>query len=331
VTVWRRRATGNLRNVDITGALDRLDRYQRRRPWLSLPYAVIKRYGESDVGNLAATLAYYGFFSLFPLLLVLSSVAGYLLQDHPEFQDRVLTSAVAQFPIVGNQIQQDVGTIQGSGLAVVIGLALAVWAGLGGIRAAQHAMDTVWDVPRKRRPGTPKSIALALLTLLVLAAFIVTAAAVTFVIGSPDSVGSAVVWFVVTVIVNIVFFGLGFRVLTTADVDWRQVAPGSVLAGIGWTALLGVGGWIVSDRISSSSNIYGTFAVVIGLLGWIYLGAQLALLGAITNVVVSSRLCPRSLRGELTSADRLALRRSAGQEERRRDEDVDVSFDEPSR
>jgi hypothetical protein len=46
---------------------------------------------------------------------------------------------------------------------------------------------------------------------------------------------------------------------------------------------------------------------------------------------VSSRLWPRSLRGELTSADRLALRRSAGQEERRRDEDVDVSFDEPSR
>jgi YihY family inner membrane protein len=316
--------------VELGTVLDAVDRYQRRRAWLSIPFAVVKRYGESDVGNLAATLAYYGFFSVFPLLLVLSSIGGYLLQDQPDLQDRVLGSAFSQFPVVGEELRNNVGSIQGSGFAVVVGLVLAVWAGIGGIRAAQHAMDTVWDVPRKRRPGTPKSIGIALLTLLVLAAFIVATAAITFLTGLAGA-ASIAVGVAVSAIVNVLFFALGYRVLTTADVTWRQVAPGAALAGIAWTILFSIGGWLVSDRISSSGHIYGTFAVVIGLLGWIYLGAQIALLGAVTNVVISNRLWPRSLRGEMTSADRLALRRSAGQEERRGDEDVDVSFDEDRR
>ena len=289
----------------------------------------MKRFGELDAGKLAAALAYYGFFSLFPLLLVLSSVAGYLLQDYPDLQLRVLDSAVAQFPVVGPQLRQNVGSIRGSGVAVVIGLLLAVWAGLGAIRAAQSAMDAVWDVPRKRRPGTPKSIGLALLTLIVLAAFVVTATLVAW-LSTQGGIAGRMIGIVATLALNIGFFALGYRVLTTADISWRQVLPGAILAGIGWTALLALGSWIVSDRISSSGDMYGTFAVVIGLLGWIYLGAQLALLGAVIDVVVANRLWPRSLRGEMTSADRLALRRSADQEERRPEEKVEVAFEERS-
>jgi len=119
-------------------------------------------------------------------------------------------------------------------------------------------------------------------------------------------------------------------VLTTATVTWRQVLPGAILAGVGWTALLALGGWLVSSRISSSTHVYGTFAVVIGLLGWIYLGAQIALVGAVTNVVLAHRLWPRSLRGDLTAADRVALRRSAEQEERVPPESVDVTFGDRS-
>jgi hypothetical protein len=115
-------------------------------------------------------------------------------------------------------------------------------------------------------------------------------------------------------------------VLTAADLTWRQVLPGSCLAGIGWTVLLSLGGWIVADRVSSSSDVYGTFALVIGLLAWIYLGAQLTLYGAEVNAVQQHGLWPRSLQGELTEADRRALRRSAGQEERKEEEIVDVTF-----
>jgi len=318
---------GNRPFMNIAAALDAVDRTQRRHPWLSVPFAVVKRYGESDTGKLAATIAYYGFFSLFPLLLVLASIAGYVLQDRPDLQQRLLDSAFAQFPIVGTQIRENVGSIQGSGVAVGVGLALAIWAGLGGIRAAQSAMDTVWDVPRKRRPGAAKSIGLALITLVVLAGFILTAAVITFLAYSTGGLAGGVIQILASLVLNIGFFTLGYRVLTTANVTWRQAAPGAVLSGIGWTALLALGGWIVSDRITSATQVYGTFAVVIGLLAWIYLGAQVALFGAVTNVVIASRLWPRSLRGELTNADRVALRRSAGQEERKQEESVDVTFE----
>ncbi len=69
-----------------------------------------------------------------------------------------------------------VGSIEGSGVAVAFGLALALWAGLGGVRATQVAMDTVWDVPRKRRPGMPVSDRRASLMLVILGAFVVGAA-----------------------------------------------------------------------------------------------------------------------------------------------------------
>ena len=174
--------------MNVAAVLDGIDRLQRERSWLAVPFAVVKRYGESNIGNLAATIAYYGFFSLFPLLLVLTSVAGYLLHDRPDLQQQLLDSALAQFPIVGNQIRENVASVQGSGTAVAIGIVLALWAGLGGVRAVQGAMDTVWDVPRKRRPGFAKSVGIALLTLLVLAAFLVTAAFVTYFVGSTGGI-----------------------------------------------------------------------------------------------------------------------------------------------
>jgi YihY family inner membrane protein len=313
--------------VDLAAPLRAVDRVQRPRPWLSVPLAVIKRFGDCGAGSLAATIAYYGFFSLFPLLLVLTSVTGIALQDRPDLQARVLDSALTQFPVVGAQIRENVRSIEGSGLSVVLGLALALWAGLGGVRAAQVAMNTVWDVPRKRRPGTPASIGLGLLMLVMLGGFVLIAAVVAGLASSAGGLAGGAIGIVASLVLNVATFALAYRLLTRADVTWRQVLPGAIAAGIGWTALLALGGWLISDRIASSSQVYGTFAIVIGLLGWIYLGAQLALFGAILNVVLADELWPRSLQGELTTADRRALRRSAGQEERIHEQSVDVSFE----
>ena len=311
--------------MDIGATLRALDRLQRPRPWLAIPVALGKRFGESGAGSLAASIAYYGFFSLFPLLLVLSSLTGLALRDHPDLQQRVLNSAFAQLPVVGGEIRGNVRSIQGSGLAVTIGLLLATWAGLGAIRATQAAMDTIWDVPRRRRPGALASIGLALVMLAVLGVFLLAAAAIAGVTAAAGPAGSAI-GLAASLALNVALFLLAYRVLTRADIGWRAVAPGAALAGIGWTLLLAVGARIVSGRIASSENMYGTFAVVIGLLGWIYLAAQTALLGAVLNPVLSDRLWPRSLTGEPTSADRRALRRSARQEERRPDESVEVTF-----
>jgi YihY family inner membrane protein len=311
--------------VDIAGSVRAVDRFQRDHPWAGFPIAVSKRFGESGAGGLAAAIAYYGFFSIFPLLMVLVSVAGLVLRGRTDLQVALLDSALANFPVVGTEIRANVGAIDGSGLAVAVGIVLAVWAGLGAIRAAQVAMDTVWDVPRKARRGTPASIGMALAMLAALAVFIVTSAVLTGAAATGGPLG-ATSGLAASAIVNVAMFAGAYRVLTAADATWRDVAPGALLGGIAWTVLVAVGGWIVGNRVASSSDTYGSFALVIGLLAWIYLGAQVLLVGAELNVVLKHRLWPRGLQGEMTEADERALCRSAGQEERRPDETVRVRF-----
>lgn len=313
--------------MDIGGPLRAIDAWQRRRTWSALPIAVVKRFGDSNAGSLAASIAYYGFFSIFPLLMVLVASVGIVLRGRPDLQERLVDSALANFPVVGTEIRDSVGEIGGSSVAVVVGLALAVWAGLGAVRAMQVAMDTVWDVPRKSRRGAPASIAMAVVMLLVVGAFVVAGAVLTGLASAASGWVGAVGGLVAVAAVNVAMFAISYRVLTAADVSFRDVAPGAVIAGLGWTVLLALGGTIVGNRIASSSDTYGSFALVIGLLAWIYLGAQLTLLGAELNTVLSHRLWPRSLQGELTEADERALRRSAAQEQRTESEVVDVRFD----
>ena len=312
--------------MNVLAPIDRLDQLQREHAWAGIPYAVVKRFGDSGAGSLAAAIAYYGFFSLFPLLMVFTSVVGLVLRDRPDLQADLLDSALAQFPVIGRQIRDNVGSIDGSGLALGLGIALALWAGLGAVRAAQTAMDTVWDVPRKHRRGTPVSIAMALLMLAVLGVFVLGGAGLAGFAAGAKGVLGTILGLAGSAILNVVLFAVAYRLLTAAPLTWRAVVPGACLAGIGWTILLAAGGWIVADRIASSSDVYGTFALVIGLLAWIYLGAQLTLFGAELNVVLRHRLWPRSVRGTMTEADRRALRRSAGQEERKEEEIVNVTF-----
>ena len=111
--------------------MDRFDRFQQRNRVLALPFAVIRKFGDDQAGNLAALLAYYGFFSLFPLLLVLVTVLGFVLAGRPELQQKILDSALAQFPVIGDQIGRDIGSIRGSGLALAIGVVGTLWGGLG--------------------------------------------------------------------------------------------------------------------------------------------------------------------------------------------------------
>jgi membrane protein len=314
--------------MDVRGSVRRADRYQRRHPVVAFPLAVVKHFGEDNAGNLAATMAYYGFFSLFPLLLVLVTGAAIVLRDDPELQQRLLDSALVQFPIVGQDIQENLGRIEGSGVALAVGIVTSIWAGLGGIRSAQYAMETVWDVPFVRRPSTPKAIVRAVVMLATFGVFILAAAVLASAAGGVGVSLLGVVAWIGSLILNIGLFLTLYRVLTTADVSWGAVLPGALVAGIGWTALLSLGGWIIGNKLESASNTYGFFAVVIGLLAWLHLGSQLTIFGAEVNVVRRNRLWPRSLDSDdMTEADRRTLRRFAKQETRREDETVSVHFE----
>ena len=311
--------------------LARVDRYQRAHAWLGVPVGVIKKFGEDKAGQLAALIAYYGFFSLFPLLLALVTIVGLVFEGNAGLQERVIGSALAQFPVLGDRIRQNIGQLSGSFVALAVGVGGALWAGLGGIKVAQNAMDQIWDVPVKRQPNFLRAILRAILMLATLGLFLALSTFLGGIAAGTEAASLALqlVGIAGAFVLNFLVFWVAFKVLTVADVTWGQVFFGALAASFLWSALQALGGYIIGHRLESASETYGFFAVVIGLLTWLYLGAQITLLAAEINVVRTKRLWPRSLDPEdLTEADRRTLKELAEVEERREDQQVDVRFEE---
>lgn len=309
------------------------DRWQQRHRFAGFPYAVLQKYGEDQGSYLAATITYYAFFSLFPLLLVLTTVLGYVLSGHPHLYTSIVDQALGQFPLIGHDLRQH--RLGGSALALGLGIAGALWAGMGVFLAAQNAMNQVWGVPFVRRPDFLRTRLRALVLLAVLGGGMLVAAG----LAGLASVGAGYgpLWKAGSVVLGLALdIGLvwvGMRVLTSRDVTWRQLRGGAVVGGLGYAGLQALGGWYVGHELRNASNTYGTFALVIGLLSWIYLAAHVLLLCAEGNVVATERLWPRSLTlmgpHPPTDADRRALALRAEVEERRPDEDVDVEIGGP--
>jgi membrane protein len=310
----------------VQGAVRRADDVQRRKPFLAFPLAVVKRFGEDRAGQLAALIAYYGFFSLFPLLLAFVTLTAMLFKES-DMQDRLVDAALSQFPVIGDRLKVD--SLPDEGLALALGIGGALWAGLAGIKAAQNAMDHVWDVPMKRQPSFPIALLRAVLMLLTLGVFVLLASFLGGVAAGTEDAPIAVRLGGIagTLVLNFLIFLVAYRVLTVEDVSWRDVFVGAVFAGVVWTVLQALGGYVIGHKLESAERTYGFFAVVIGLLTWIYLGAQVTLLGAEMNVVRARRLWPRALDPDrLMEADERALREHARVEERREEETVEVQF-----
>jgi hypothetical protein len=106
---------------------------------------------------------------------------------------------------------------------------------------------------------------------------------------------------------------------------------GSIVGGVGWTILQAVGGYLIGHDLKNDSTTYGTFAAVLGLVAWIYLGCQLTIYAAELNTVLARRLWPRGLvQPPLTQADQKSLALQATQNQRRPEQDISVDFDAPA-
>src|SRR5262245_21093517 len=310
--------------------LARLDGYQRRAVWLGFPIATGKKFSDDQGGQLAALISYYGFFSLFPLLLLFRAILGYVLQGDEALQEDLLDSALAHFPVIGDEIERSQGMLQGSGLALAIGLAAALWAGLGVGHALANAMDQIWGVPRRARPSLLAGRLRGLALLLALGAATVIATGLGGLSTSSGLVGPALraATVVIWLALNLGLFTVAFKVLTSRPLRWGEVLPGAALAAVGWACLQVIGGWFVTHEVQGASVTYGTFALVIGLLSWIYLSAALTLYAVEMNAVRSLGRWPRGLRRPLTPADRRALEMPVRAAALEGTEAVEVTFDD---
>jgi YihY family inner membrane protein len=303
------------------------DRFQQRHTVLGFPVGVVKKYGDDEAGKHAALLAYYGFLSLFPLLLVFVTLLGYALANNRALRQQIIDAAVAQFPVAGTQIADSIKTIQGSGIGLAVGILGTLWGGLGITQSAQDAMNAVWNIPRRRRPNYWLRLARGLGSLLLLAAAILAATALAQLGTATSGVAGRLLSFVGSLVLNLLLLTVLFQVLTGMPVPWRRLLPGAAVGAVGWSALQTAGVLIVNRQLAQANLIYGVFAVVIVLLGWMYLSAQLLLYAAELNVVLARRLWPRGLlQPPLTEPDRRVLTALAETEERRPEQSIEVRF-----
>ena len=324
------------------GVVDRLDAFQRRRTWAGLPVAVVLKFVDDQGTYLAALITYYGFVSLFPLLLLALTVLGFVLQGDPALQGAVLNSALRNFPVIGDQIGENVHSLHGSVGALVVGIVVGIYGALGVTVAAQNALNQMWAVPKADRPALLPSYGRGALAVVVLGGGVLSTTALSslstalggMLPGWVSAVGRIVV-VALGIAVNGALILVGFKVLTARVVAWRQLLPGAAVAAVAWQVLQTVGTYLVRYQLQGTSASYGVFGIVLGLLAWIYLSAIVALFCAEINTVRALALHPRSLLSAVptdaavTEADRRAFTAYAATERQKSFQTIDVEFDPP--
>ncbi len=316
----------------IEKTLRRVDEFQQRHGLPSFVFGVVKKFGDDSAGSLAALIAYYGFLSIFPLLLVLTTLLGLLFANDAALHDRIIHSTVGQFPIVGQQLASKTTGVRslhaGSVIGLVIGLLGLVWGSFGVSQAAQRMMAEVWNIPGVILPGFLSRLGRSVGFLALLGLDVIVT---TFLAGFV-TIGHGAPWVQVLagllgLITNMVLYVIGFRILTPKSIETRFLIPGGVLAGIGWTILQYAGTLLIGHTLRHASQTYGYYGSVLGLISFLYLTAEVTVYAAEVNVVSARHLYPRSIAPPpLTAADESVLRSVAEQGERRPEQRVHVEF-----
>jgi YihY family inner membrane protein len=323
------------------GMISRADAYQRQHRWAGLPLAVVYKFFDDQGSYLAAQITYYGVVSLFPLLLLLATFLGYGLHDSRHFQRQVLDSALAQFPVIGGQIAMDIHSFHGSVPGLVIGIVGCLYGGLGIVQALQNALNKVWGVPRNARPNPVRARLRSLLLLAagggsvivttVLSALGAAADAYGVVVGVGVQAAAAAL----AIALNVALFMVAFRVLTAPHVTIRQIRAGAIAAAVIWQVLQLAGTLLLGRELKGATATYGLFAIVLGLLAWVYVGSATVVICAEFNAVRARGMWPRSLLApfsdnvELTLGDQRAYTSYAKTERHKSFQNIDVTFGEP--
>ena len=317
---------------------ERLDQFQRKHRWAGFPLAVVYKYFDDFGAYLAALLTYYGFVSLFPLLLLLSTVLGFVLSGDQRLQHEVLTSALHQFPVIGGDLDQP-KRLGGGPVGLVVGILGSLYGGLGVAQAFQYAANTVWAVPRNSRPNPFKVRGRSLLLLATAGSALLGTTILSILSGGgAGALGAAgrSLTLAASVVINIAVSVFAFRFAPARRLSVRDVVPGAIAAALIWQLLQSFGIIYVRHVVKHASATNAVFAFVLGLLAFLYITATAVLLCAEINVVHVSHLHPRSLltpftdNVTLTAGDRRAYSRQAKAQRSKGFEHVDVNFDPPS-
>jgi len=283
--------------------LERVDDFQQHHKQVAIPIAVIKKFGEDQSTNLASMIAFWAFFSIFPLLLVFVTLLGFFLPTATK--NDVLHQVAHFFPLLDTS---SIDGLTGAWWALILGIVSALWSGSAVVRTTQFAFNSVWEIPYHKRPKLVEKVVRSVLVLSTIGVGLVLSVLITgFVSGASSTLHLAwfghLIGYLLAIALDVGLFIAAFRMLTDKDVSTRDVLPGAVLSGVAFWILQSLSSLIISHYLQNAQSTYGKFATVITMLWWFYITSIVTLMGAQLNVVLKERLYPRGLVKPATEAD----------------------------
>ena len=314
--------------MQISNLINAIDAFQQRHPAIALPYAILKKYGDDNGGYQAALITYYGFLSLFPLLLVVLTIIQIIFHNNPDVRHEVSQSIGHFFPGLGTSLETNVHTMGKSGVGLAVGLLITFYGARGAADALRHTLNNIWQVPRMRRTGFPKGLWQSIQIMLAGA----VGFAATIAVSSFSAALGHAVW--VKILANIAGLGVVFGILlfvfsttTARKVPAKDMMVGTAIAATIMQLLLTFGGLLVAHQLKNLDTLYGTFAVVLGMLFWIYLLAQVIVYAIEIDSVRHLHLWPRAIQNDKpTPQDLRAYELYAHVDRYIAKEEVDVRF-----
>lgn len=283
-----------------TGIIPRIvngiDSFQRRHTFIGFPYGVLKKFGDDQASYQIAILTYYAFLSIFPLLLVATTVIQIVTRHNAALQARLLHVLTVHLPLLGNQLQQSIHASNKTGVALVIGLVLTTYGAKGVADAFQNMLNTIWQIPKVERAGFPKSPLKSLSIILIggiglMLSTILSGYATAQGHGALYAVLGFLMSYIVIMLTLLVVIKLGLSI----KVGLKDTLLVAGLAGLGLQLLQSLGGYLLQHQLNNTRSVYGSFALILGLLFWIYLQIEVLVYAIETSTVRSLQLWPRAL------------------------------------
>lgn len=305
------------------------DKFQRCHGFFGFPIAVIRKYDDDRGVRQAALLTYYGFLAIFPLLLALEALLNYYVANDPGIQSKIVSSVTDYFPIVGDNLARNINTVSGSGAVFVFGLLVAIFGAHGIGDTFREGINLVWEIPRMDGISFPNTIFNTIGILFIGGCGFLLApllSAFAFSLGGHGLLVRVIALLCTLAFLFIVFLGL-VRICLPQHVSNRELYPAAAMATLGLLILQSVGGYLLTHEVNHLHGLYGTFAVVLGLLLWIYLQAQMFFLSVEAASVRAMRLWPRALnRDQLTVQDKIAFKMYAKRNQFNKHEKIHVTI-----
>lgn len=309
--------------------LARLDDLQMKHKSLSFGYAIIKKYSQDQGGNQAALITYYGFLSLFPLLVAALSFAELAVFKNAHLKSKIVSALNNYFPLIGNQLQNHVHGVGKAGIALGVSILVTIYGARGVSSSLRQAMDGVWQVPRANRAGGVKGILRSLAIIFIGGAgFIISGVLSSYGAGRSSTVGLRILSLIVSLLLTYVVLLFVLKLSVSIKIPLRSFYIGAAVATIGLQIIQAAGGFLITHELSHFSSLYGSLAIVFVILFWIYLQSRILLYAAEIDTILYFNLWPRSITGfRRTDADQKALAMYVKRAELTNDEKVEVNFD----